>query len=172
MRSIALLIILFVPVVSYGQMKMKWYFSPDTMFAARVTTVQEKGGGNAESRIEIGTTKGKRLAVDDFISKDREHGLGVLTAKWTYDSQFFVFSTMASGGRQPGHFPTYFYSRRGNRFYSLDRLIKTRIIDPEFYIDPPDVILITGRDVLKHGVLGDTLQRAAHLGNLIKPPPK
>jgi len=49
--------------------------------------------------------------------------MGVIHTEWTVDGRFFVFNTESSGGHQPWHLATYFYSRGENKFYSLDDFV-------------------------------------------------
>jgi len=99
------------------------YNSPDKRLRGIVVTLGEKGYKNSESRVEIRTPNGRVLRYRSFSSPDGEHGEGVDRAEWSADGQFFVFNTSSSGGHQPWHIPTYFYSRKRNRFFSLDDYI-------------------------------------------------
>lgn len=159
---------LFISALCAGQRSTKLFMSPDSILIARVTSIDWSQNGNRESRVEIRTIRDSLLGYEDFTSKDHQHGLGILNAAWTADANFFVFSTISSGGRNPGHFPTYYYDRNQNRIILLDRAMNLWIMDPEFYLDPDDIVLVRGRDVLPNETLGDTLSRAAHLTGLSK----
>ena len=50
-------------------------------------------------------------------------------AEWTADGHFFVFTTGSSGGHQPQHVATYFYSLGRNRFYSVDSIVGAVLSD-------------------------------------------
>jgi hypothetical protein len=145
--------------------KVKMYYTADHAVMARVHTVNGNTG-NAESALDIRTSNGKLLAFRSFVSKDHQHGAAVMKGLWTMDSTYFVFSTISSGGNDAGHFPTYFFSRRDNTIRSLDTLMHLRVIDPEFYVDPDEIVLIQGIDIRPDGAPGDTLSRAAHLNDL------
>jgi len=145
--------------------KVKMLYSPDRQVVVRIHTV-DSDSVNAESVVEIRKANGKLLAFRNFVSKDHQHGAGVMKGQWTTDSTFFVFSTILSGGAEAGHFPTYFFSRKDNKIRSVDSLMQMRISDPEFFIDPDEIIVVTGIDVKSNGELGDTLSRAAHLNDL------
>jgi hypothetical protein len=106
----------------YAQ-SQSFFASPDGELRAQVIPAGEGRVQTSESRIEIRTAHGRLLRWKSFASKDGEHGEGVVHAAWTADSQFFVFNTENSGGHQPWHRLTYFYSRRWNRFYRLDDFI-------------------------------------------------
>jgi hypothetical protein len=82
--------------------------------------VSSVGPTGSESRIEIRASNRRLLRYLDLRSSDGEHGFFVSRAAWTSDGLFFVFSATSSGGHQPWHLPTYVYSRRHNRLYSLD----------------------------------------------------
>ncbi len=145
---------------------MKLYYSPDKATVVSILTVGGEDGRNSESRIDVRKPGGSLLGSQNFISRDHAHGMGVVKAEWTPDSRFFVFSTISSGGQDPGHFPTFFYSRALNTMHLLDTAIGVWITDPEFQIDYDDVILVNGRDLSKDGRVTDTLSRAAHLSKL------
>jgi hypothetical protein len=99
------------------------YKSPRNDLTAVIIPIGMKGYGSYESRIEIYRSGRRLLRWRSFASLDHNHGEGISHAEWTSDGQFFVFNTFSSGGHQPWHFGTYFYSFRNNHFYSLDRYI-------------------------------------------------
>jgi hypothetical protein len=76
-----------------------------------------------ESRIEIRASGGKVLASEDHSSPRGMNGYYVVAAKWSPDSQFFVYSLTSSGGHQPWSFPIMIYSRKWNTFARLSDLI-------------------------------------------------
>lgn len=117
------------------------YNSPDKKIRALIIPVGEKGYENYESRVEIRTSRGKLLRMRSFASYDRNHGEGVSHAEWSMDGQFFIFNTFSSGGHQPWHVTTYFYSRRSNRFYSLDAFIGS--ITSDFTLEGRNTIVTT-----------------------------
>jgi hypothetical protein len=82
-----------------------------------------------ESRVEIRSSSGLLLRRKDFTSRDHNHGEGVGHAEWSSDGRFFVFTTGSSGGHQPWHVATYFYSAGRNRFYSVDGIVGAIISD-------------------------------------------
>ena len=116
------------------------YKAPDGNRVALVVPVSKtRGTWRMESIVEIRMANGALLCTRDFSSSDGQHGEAVAKAAWTADSQFFVFSTSLTGGHQPWHFPTYFYSRRLNEIRSLDALVGP-ILTPEFKLLSPDLI--------------------------------
>src|SRR5205814_5308354 len=106
---------------------------------------------------------GKLLGGKSFMSHDHEHGLGVIKAAWTLDSKYFVFSTIVSGGHEPGLFPTFFYSRLDNKLHLLDKLIGSPVTSPEFVLLFPDSVSLSLRARLPDGEIADTLTRTVSL---------
>ena len=91
--------------------------SPDERVVAVVAAV---GAENSESRVSIFSANGAPLRTHDFSSSDAEHGYAVDGAQWTRNSQYFVFRMRSSGGHSPMFAPVIFWSRKANRFYSLN----------------------------------------------------
>jgi len=81
------------------------------------------GRTDGESQMEFLDTKGTRLCVIDYSSKDSQHGYQVVKAEWTRDQRFFVWSLQSSGGHSPWHFPTRVFAVRTTRVYVLDDLV-------------------------------------------------
>jgi hypothetical protein len=109
--------------VLFPQKQNKTHYSPNKGLRPIVIPVGNKGFEDQESRIEIRDSAGKLLRWRSFASSDGEHGRGIKHAEWTADGQFFIFNAPSSGGHQPWNLATYFYSRRNNKFYSLDDYI-------------------------------------------------
>lgn len=148
-----------------GRRSLKRYDSPDKSLMAIVVTITDDNAG-LESNIELRQANGALIGLKRFISSDHTHGFGVLKAKWSLDSQFFVFSMVASGGREPGKFPTFYFRRMDKKIHSLDPAVGRWITDPEFYLQADDVITVTVHDTLANGAAADTLSRTIHLGEL------
>lgn len=106
-----------------GNAQTKPYVSPHNGLRALIVAV------GPESRVDIRSSVGGLLRQRDFTSSDQTHGEVVGHAEWTADGRFFVFTTSSSGGHQPWHFATYFYSARRNRFYSVDAIVGAIISD-------------------------------------------
>jgi hypothetical protein len=102
------------------------YRSPDrTLFATVVSLEQLQSYGDHPSRVEICNSGGRLVASKDHsLSGGRDQGFTVKAAAWTPDSRFFVYQVYNSGGHSPWHSPVFFYSRKRNRFYSLDRALE------------------------------------------------
>jgi hypothetical protein len=122
--------------------------SPDGALRAIIVPVGRKKGFEAsESRVEIQKSDGKLLCTEDYSSSDGEHGYGVDKGRWTPDSRFFVYNTSSSGGHQPYHSPTFFYSRQNNRVRNVEELTNRAVLDqgandPTFKIVAPHSVAI------------------------------
>jgi hypothetical protein len=126
-KTLSSLVILISGIVVVGQTKS--YESPRKTIRALIVPVGAKGYETYESRVEIRSSSGALLRRKSFASRDHNHGEGVGHAEWTPNGRFFVFTTSSSGGHQPWHVATYFYSLRRNRFYSLDAIVGAIISD-------------------------------------------
>jgi hypothetical protein len=110
----------------------------------------------------------------DETSPDGSHGFGVVHAAWTPDSQFFVASTMASGGHQPWGWPIWVYSRAKNQTFELTTMGATAVAD--FTLKPPDVIQVRILDCERGGPdlpsrsLTISLHEVAAIGRLAAAP--
>src|SRR4051812_13146933 len=116
--------ILFMVVTGVGaRAQTKTYVSPRNRIQALVVSV------GPESRVELRSSTGAVLRRKDFTSSDRSHGKTVSHAEWSADGRFFVFTTGSSGGHQPWHVATYFYSVGRHRFYSVDSMVGAVLSD-------------------------------------------
>ena len=116
--------ILFMVVTSFGALaQTKSYVSSHNRIHALVVSV------GPESRVELRSATGAVLRRKDFTSSDQSHGETVSHAEWSADGRFFVFTTGSSGGHQPWHAATYFYSVGRNRFYSVDSIVGVILSD-------------------------------------------
>jgi hypothetical protein len=117
------------------------YKSPDGLLVAFIVPTQASHS-TVESSVEVRTSEGKLLVREQYLSKDGEHGFGVVRATWTSDSQFFVFSLESSGGHQPWHSPVQYFSRSLGKIQSLDDALGDAIADPEFKVSAPDKVTV------------------------------
>ena len=115
------------------------YGSPNGALRAQVISI----GKTQESRVQIRTSEGTLLQEADYTSEDGDHGLSVVNAEWTPDSQFFVYSAKSSGGHQPWHGNVFFYSRLHNKVYDFYTLSNSGTIDNTFVITAPDIVTVT-----------------------------
>jgi len=101
------------------------YASPDAALSALVFPVDASlhATPDMESRVVIQTSTGKLLASEDYSSPSGANGYYVVAAKWSPDSQFFVYSMSSSGGHSPWSFPTWVYSRQKNIFADFSAMI-------------------------------------------------
>jgi len=83
------------------------YVSPDATLSALEFPVDANlhATPDMESRIVIQTSDGKLLTSKDYSSQSGADGYYVVSAKWSPDSQFFVYSMSSSGGHSPWSFP-------------------------------------------------------------------
>lgn len=113
-----------IPLIALVIASPQSFRSPDRSLVAKVTALKQlhKYGGNP-SAIQIINGYGHVLARRDH-SIFPNQGLIVCKAGWTKDSRFFVYETSEAGGHSPWHSPTFFYSRKKHRFYSLDAALQ------------------------------------------------
>jgi hypothetical protein len=76
-----------------------------------------------ESRVEIRAEGGNTLLAEDYSSPRGMNGYYVYAAKWSPDSEFFVYSLTSSGGHQPWSFPIKVYSRKQNAMADFSDMI-------------------------------------------------
>ena len=119
--SLSILFVLLTGTTALAQTKS--FLSPQTRTQALIVSI------GPESRVDIRSSSGALLRRKDFTSRDQSHGEAVAHAQWTADGRFFVFTTGSSGGHQPWHVATYFYSVGRNRFYSIDSIVGPIVSD-------------------------------------------
>lgn len=97
-----------------------------------------------ESRVVIRTSKGDTLTSKDYSSPRGTNGYYVVNAKWSPDSQFFVYSMASSGGHSPWSFPMMVYSPAKNRFAGLSDMIEGKpTISADFHFSGPHTLVAT-----------------------------
>ena len=95
-----------------------------------------------ESRIVIRTAKGDTLTSKDYSSPRGTNGYYVIDAKWSPDSQFFVYSMASSGGHSPWSFPMMVYSRQKNRIAGFSDMIEGRpTLSADFHFAGPHTLV-------------------------------
>lgn len=147
--------------------KRRIFYSPDGTLVAIIVSYYFENTHTTESAVEICSSKLRVLCSKSFLSRDHEHGMKVLIAKWTKDSKYFVFDGTIQGGHQPGHLPTYFYSRDNNEIFSLDRLVGIWVTD-HFKFGPDDSVTVMVRKSLIEGGFSDSLIKAVDLNDVLK----
>jgi hypothetical protein len=120
-----------------------------------------KPGHDYESRIEFYSAQNQMLCVLDYSSEDSEHGFGVVKAAWTPDSEYFVFSLTSSGGHQPWHAPTLFFSRKESAIFDLDNYVEAS------GISKGDFVLRAPNTVLTEAMRGEPVPLKFHLDSLL-----
>ena len=106
------------PESSCNNVKPRIYPSPDGTSRALVypVDISLNATPDLESRVVIRSNKGETLTSKDYASPRGFNGYYVVSAKWSPDSKFFVYSMSSSGGHSPWQFPIAVYSRVKNRF--------------------------------------------------------
>ena len=100
------------------------------------------GHQDNESKLEFYSPENQRLCTLDYSSEDGEHGFRVAKAAWTPDNHFFVFSLSSSGGHQPWHAPTLFYSTKNKAILNLDNYVQASgISKSDFILRGPNTVL-------------------------------
>lgn len=104
------------------------FVSPDKAMHASVLPVGVSlyATPDMESRIVIRSSDGDTLTSADYSSRRGMNGYYVHSAKWSPDSQFFVYSLTSSGGHQPWSFPIMVYSRKRNLIAAFSAMIQGR----------------------------------------------
>jgi hypothetical protein len=122
------------------------YPSPDKTLRALVLPVEADlhATPDMESRVVIRSVDGKLLTSKDYSSPRGSNGYYVARAKWSPDSQFFVFSTSSSGGHSPWSFPTWVFSREKNLIVSFNGMIGDNpTTSEEFTFSGPHTVTAT-----------------------------
>ncbi len=110
---------------SCQNLKPETFTSPDKKTIAAVLGVDRSLNAtpDMESQVEIRSGSGGASTAKDYSSPNGSNGYYVLNAKWSPDSQFFVYSMMSSGGHSPWSFPIWVYSVKKNAFASFSDTI-------------------------------------------------
>jgi len=122
------------------------YPSPDKELQAIILPVDVSlyATPDMESRVVIRNSKGDTLMSRDYSSPRGTNGYYVDRAKWSPDSQFFVFSLLSSGGLSPWSHPMGVYSRAKNRFAKFSDMIGDRpTLSGDFSFSGPHTVAAT-----------------------------
>ncbi len=113
------------PEASCGNVKPRIYPSPDGTLRAVIFPVDISldATPDMESRVVIRSSKGETLTSKDYSSPRGFNGYYVVSAKWSPDSKFLVYSMSSSGGHSPWQFPMAVYGREKNDFASFSDMI-------------------------------------------------
>jgi hypothetical protein len=120
------------------------FISPDHSLIAVITRSHKHKSG--EAFVQVRTSAGTVVQTKSYISTDGEHGAIIEHAKWTPNSEFFVYSMYNSGGHQPIYSYVDYYSRKDKQIKTLTQS-SLEILDPDFRIhrDAPNFIDVYGR---------------------------
>jgi hypothetical protein len=113
------------PEQSCNDVRPRIYPSPDAALRALVlpADISLDATPDMESRVVLRTSTGNTLTSKDHSSPRGMDGYYVVTAKWSPDSQFFVYSLSSSGGHSPWSFPMMVYGRKKNVIAAFSDLI-------------------------------------------------
>jgi hypothetical protein len=131
---------------SCASAKPKIYASPDKALHALVLPVgvELNATPDIESRVVVRTVEGKTLTSRDFSSPRGANGYYVERARWSPDSQFFVFSMSSSGGHSPWSFPTWVFSRDKGVIASFNAMIGDNpTVSADFKFSGPHTLTAT-----------------------------
>jgi hypothetical protein len=132
------------PQSSCSDVKPRIYPSPDGALRTLVFPVDVSlyATPDLESRVVIRTSKSDTLTSKDYSSPRGANGYYVFNAKWSPDSQFFVYSMSSSGGHSPWSFPMMVYSRQKNRIAGFSDMIKGEpTVSGDFHFAGPHTVV-------------------------------
>jgi hypothetical protein len=114
------------PEGSCSDLKPRIYLAPDRALHALVlpADISLDTTPDMESRVVLRGSKGDTLTSKDHSSPRGMNGYYVVTAKWSPDSQFFVYSLSSSGGHSPWSFPMMVYGRKKNVIAAFSDMIQ------------------------------------------------
>jgi hypothetical protein len=120
--------------------------APDGALRALVLPVDVSlyASPDMESQVVIRNAKGDTLTSKDYSSPRGANGYYVLNAKWSPDSQFFVYSMSSSGGHSPWSFPIMVYGRDKNAFAKFSDMINGNpTVSGDFNFTGPHTLVAT-----------------------------
>src|SRR5215470_12479536 len=131
------------PESSCSDVKPQIYPSPDGALRALVFPVDVSlyATPDMESRVVIRASNSDTLTSKDYSSPRGANGYYVVNAKWSPDSQFFVYSMSSSGGHSPWSFPIMVYSRKEKRIAKFSDMIDGKpTLSPDFRFTAPNTL--------------------------------
>jgi hypothetical protein len=120
------------------------FVSPDRALHASVLPVDVSlyATPDMESRVVIRSGDGNTLTSADYSSPRGTNGYYVYAAKWSPDSQFFVYSLTSSGGHSPWSFPIMAYSRKSRSIAKFSDMINGRpTLSGQFEFSGPHTLI-------------------------------
>jgi len=136
------------------------YLSPD---ATMTVTESEQSRRDCEAII-LFKDRSHVILTHGYVSADHNQGSCAAMAKWTPNSQFFVFSLEPPGGHQPYHTPIYFFPRRTGQITLLEDFLPDPVTEPVFTVSAPDVVECTTCNLQRDG--WPATRRSIHLNTL------
>jgi hypothetical protein len=122
------------------------FASPDKTMRALVfpADISLYATPDMESRAVIRSNAGDTLTSKDHSSPRGANGYYVVSAKWSPDSQFFVYSLTSSGGHSPWSFPIMVYGRKSSRIAEFSDMIDGKpTLSGDFYFSGPHTVAAT-----------------------------
>jgi hypothetical protein len=104
------------------------YRSPDRAISTDIVIASPT---DCESKVAI-RDRQRVLVEASYVSADHDHGQCVDVAKWSRDSQFFVYSVENAGGHQGWHDYIMIFSRSKGQLLSLDHYVPDPITSVQF----------------------------------------
>jgi hypothetical protein len=101
------------------------YVSSDKEMRALVfpTDISLDTTPDMESRVVVRSSSGVTVTSLDHSSPRGMNGYHVYRAKWSPDSQFFVYSLTSSGGHSPWSFPIMVFGRKSSQIVKFSEMI-------------------------------------------------
>jgi hypothetical protein len=134
------------PEASCRDLMPRIFVSPDKALRALVlpADVSLDTTPDMESRVVIRSSRGDTLTSEDYSSPRGMNGHYVYRAKWSPDSQFFVYSLISSGGHSPWSFPIMVYGRKSALIAKFSDLIDGKpTLSGEFSFSGPHAVIAT-----------------------------
>jgi hypothetical protein len=122
------------------------FVSPDKTMRALVVPadVSLDTTPDMESRVVIRSASGDTVTSKDHSSPRGTNGYYVYRAKWSPDSQYFVYSMVSSGGHSPWQFPTMVFGRKQSRIVRFSDMINDNpTVSGEFKFTGPHTLTAT-----------------------------
>jgi len=124
------------------------YVSPDKAMRALVfpTDISLDTTPDMESRIVVRSNSGVTVTSLDHSSPRGMNGYYVYRAKWSPDSQFFVYSLTSSGGHSPWSFPIMVFDRKSSQIVKFSEMIGGKpTLSGDFSFSGPHTLAATTR---------------------------
>jgi hypothetical protein len=154
-------------------MRPQTYASPDRALRAVVFPVgmDLHASPDIESRVVVRGNDAKLLTSKDYASARGTNGYYVVRAKWSPDSQFFVYSMSSSGGHSPWSFPMWVYSRQKDAIVSFNHMIggNPTLSDDFKFTDPHTLTATTWEKEGSDKQVPVTVDLADAIGKLPEP---